>query len=367
MEINFIDLKTIVKQQSTCEDLLICFDKHLKGCINSSKRWDILCSLFRQRRYLKLTNKELVKFFNKFSPKLYCVYRLYLKGSCVYVGSSYDIVNRIINHFKDKQFDFVDVCVKETKEEMLCLEHTLIDNLKPKYNKSSNLKWMGKYSGCLADEEFKDIEDLIVNLPIRKNSGNKIYSLFKGQGFKYPHGELNTNGKHKITAYFVNESNEPYEWYEKPDVKITPQYTDIFDTDWRLEDKLVELGYGSYLEYNKPNQNQITFDNKYIFTPLNWRNVGNPKWYKIKDLSSLLSIIQEYMEGKYGSYELEESKIFTFGKYRNKAVSKVVEEDPKYIDWCITNLSNDVVRGLGLLSIDESITFESAFERINTK
>lgn len=202
MEINYIDLKSVVDRQSDSEKLLKTFDSYIKGCSNSAIKYDIICSLFRQRRCLHLKNKELVKFINKFKPVIYCVYKLLKDGVIVYVGSSKSIESRIVTHKKDKDFNEVVVCTKGTKEEMLNLENALIDKLKPEYNKSANISRVRLYGADPCEEEFVRLEDFLIELPIRKNSGNILYTLFEGHSFKYPYGKLNTNGKHTIPAYF---------------------------------------------------------------------------------------------------------------------------------------------------------------------
>lgn len=34
------------------------------------------------------------------------------------------------------------------------------------------------------------------------------------------------------------------------------------------------------------------------------------------------------------------NEVFTFGKYRGKSISEVLEANPKYLEWAIENVSN---------------------------
>jgi len=367
MDINYIDLKDIVKQQSDCEMLLETFSKELKGSVDSAKRLDIICSVFKQRRYLKLKNKELVKFINKFSPRVYCVYKLYLDENLVYVGSSYAIITRIATHFKDKLFNSVDICTKGTKQEMLALEHKLIDLHKPKYNKSSNLKYLKLYGEGVAveDEHFISLESFLIEQPVRKNASNILYTLFNGSSFKYPYGKLNSNGKHGITAYFIQEDNTPFSWYSPTNKVVTNKHDLGTDNGKRLSELLMDKDLMQYVTKDCPQFEVDTFDNTYIFTNKKWRNIGNPKWYTVSNPQYVLRIFEEHIESKYGSYSLKEDPIFPFGKYRNRKVSDIVKEDSKYIEWCINSMEDKTLLQLGLISKDSiKPIFETALERL---
>lgn len=110
--------------------------------------------------------------------------------------------------------------------------------------------------------------------------------------------------------------------------------------------------------------NQSILDNTYIFTHNKYRIVGKGTWYTTTP-ENMFKIFKNFIECKYGNEISLENKVFNFGKYRNKRVVDVVEEDPKYINWCKENLPHDTLYSLGLmLREDIKPAFETVWERI---
>lgn len=65
----------------------------------------------------------------------YFVYCLYKDDQIIYIGSSTKLVNRVIAHNKDKDFDSVVYCRLPDKQTMLNFEIYAIDKVKPPLNK----------------------------------------------------------------------------------------------------------------------------------------------------------------------------------------------------------------------------------------
>ena len=51
-------------------------------------------------------------------------------------------------------------------------------------------------------------------------------------------------------------------------------------------------------------------------------------------------------------------KTFTFGKYKDKEVSKIICSDPQYVKWCVENVSFFV------LTIEQEILLKEELEQI---
>ena len=257
---------------------------------------------------------------------------------------------------------------------MLNLENALIDKLKPEYNRSANLSRVKLYGSNPETEDFKRLEDILVELPIRKNAGNHLYVYFEGHSFKYPYGKLNTNGKHTIPAYFIQEDNKPFDHYKTTGVNkvVKNSWGEVLkgeddEEGISIEDTLKELGLYKYVKIDTPTWSQSTFDNKFVFTHRQWRVAGKDKWYTISDKSRFIAILQEYVDGKYGNITIDKEPIFSFGKYRNKKVSDIIAKDPNYIEWCMDNLDHFQLVKLGLKCIeDQECIYESALERLNS-
>lgn len=367
MNINFIDLTGMVDKSPTVEDLLLVFNNKVRNCDNASIRYDIICSLFRQRKRFFICNEVLTKFINKFKPKVFCVYKLLLGDEVVYVGSSHVVEDRIVTHTSDKEFDRVLVCVKDTKEEMLNTENYLIDHFKPKYNKSANIARVKAYGNlCEKSEDFIRLEDYLVELPIRKNSGNRLYDFFEGSSFKYGYDTLSSNGKHKITSYFIQDSNTVLDYY-KPTGKITPRLY-RFEEDKGSSKTLIEmlegLDLGRYVVECRNVHCLWCFDDKYIFSEYKWRVNGRDKWYKILDYDRFISMLKEHVDSKYGEVTVPINPIFTVGKYRNRTVGDIIIEDPDYISWVIRSFEKQDLISLGLMDKDFNRLYETASERL---
>lgn len=348
MKVNFIELKGKIPKQANCDKLLQVCDKMIKGSGNYSARYDIICSVYKQRRVLMLKNEEIVSFINKFRPEYFSVYQLIREGVVVYVGSSTNIESRIVSHTKDKDFDEVIVCVKDTKEEMLNLENALIFKFRPEYNKSANLRRVEAYGADPYDEDFIRLEDLLVELPIRRNAGNVLYNYFCGDSFKYEYGKLNTNGKNGISAYFIQESNSVLEGYRgvKPEKskKIKPNdEPERFD----LLSLIRVSGLEEYVE-DFTTQGLWVFDNKFIFSLAKWRVVDRSKWYSISNPERFVDILNEHIRSKEGKINMDNSPVFTFGRYKHRLVEDVAKEDPKYIGWILRTFKEDEIQSLGL-------------------
>ena len=364
MIVNFIDVKSFIKKQSTAEELMKSCDKHLKGCKDSTTRYDIICSIFINRRGLRLKNKELVSFIGKFLPKVYCVYKLYAGEDIVYVGSSYAISTRIHTHQKDKDFDKVVVCIKNTKEEMLNLENAMIDKLKPVYNKSSNLKRSRSYGGDIGQETFICLDTHLTEIPVKRHINGNLYSLFSEDRLLYPYEALNSNGKHKIPYYMIQTSNDKVRSINK--IKQIKYNFEKVTLQISIKDQLIKEGMEKYLVEDCPSFNLSTFDNTYLFTKSGkWRLVGKSKWYD-SSIDSLCGILLEHVGNKYGKDTVTKDKIFSFGKYKNKLVKDVVGTDPNYIEWAKGSLDESTLVQLGLITQEEVLpVFETVWDRLS--
>ncbi len=164
MKINFLDLSDLIPQCPNYKQLKEVYDNFVipKDTVSHE---DFLCSLARYKYKKNISAKHIIALCSLHKSKYYLVYKLYLKDTLVYVGSSTSIEARLTKHLEDKRFDYVEVCIVPNKKEMLALEHKLIMDNKPKHNKDCNLKCANSYTGDLSKESFISLED--TNLIVR--------------------------------------------------------------------------------------------------------------------------------------------------------------------------------------------------------
>ncbi|AUR93475.1 GIY-YIG nuclease superfamily protein [Vibrio phage 1.187.O._10N.286.49.F1] len=363
MEINFIDVTGIFKRGSSAEELLESANKYLTDCNSGSVRYDIICSLYLNRRRLQLSNNNLIEFITKFLPKLFTVYLLKSKGEIVYVGSSYSLETRLVAHKRDKSFDEVLVCIKSTKEEMLNLENAYIQQYTPCYNKSANLKRAASYGGDIFQEVFISLSEFLLELPVRKGCTGSLYDLMRGNLFKYSYDKLMPSGKSKIQRYYIQHNNSVSRSFNKKVSKLSTDKQYMVVTKPIL-DLLEDASLGGYIVKDSPTWNVNCFDNAFVFTHNKFRLVGNAQWYN-SDVETMLSVFKEHIENKYGKDSVKRDKVFSFGKYKGLKVSEVRLKDVEYLSWCMENLPDDKLLELSLLDFKDSTpVFETALERL---
>lgn len=362
MLINYIDVTEIFKQESDCKMLLRSANKYLKKSKNNAIRYDIICSLFLRRRFLKLKNAELCKFIKEFLPRNYVVYKLYADEELVYVGVSCDVHNRISTHHRDKNFNKVVVCAKNTKEEALNLENTLIHNHLPKYNKSAILSRVQKYKGDLSDEKFIPFCEYLWEIPVRRASlVNSYMKYVEGKMFKYGTETLNSDGKKQIARYHIQVNNSIMKGYDEGYCKVEIPKEDVGKSVLSL---LKKYKLFKYVVEDSPTSNLHTFDGYYIFSCNKYRIIGKTTWYTTTP-SNIVNIFKEHIDNRYGKLGEPLSRVFNFGKHKNKKVEDVEKEDPEYIKWCHKNLEKHKLLQLGLITQEESNkVFETVFDRL---
>ncbi len=96
-------------------------------------------------------HKSIFEFCNIFDPNylkknrlrkiisgLYFLYDSY--DDLVYIGASSDIMKRIMQHEKKKDFEYYAYLEVDGKSDYMMIERLLIDRFKPKYNKDGLAK-----------------------------------------------------------------------------------------------------------------------------------------------------------------------------------------------------------------------------------
>lgn len=96
------------------------------------------------------TSKEVLQLL---VPEIHVVYKLFLNGVLVYIGSTSDLYSRTCDHIRDgKEFDKVEIVIIK-EEDKLPLEHHMILEYRPPLNKVVYLKEADKWCGDVP--EFK--------------------------------------------------------------------------------------------------------------------------------------------------------------------------------------------------------------------
>lgn len=311
---------------------------------------NFLCTLALQQEVLGISDYTLYETIDQLIPKSYIVYKLFLKGELVYIGSTTDINSRLSAHAKDKVFDNVNICLTESKDYMLKLEQKLILVTSPPLNKGCNLSDANKYCGNLEDEQFIEYEDYYQELKVKPSQSRQIQDLMRNSLCKFPSKIIKPkNGKR---AYIVVVSDMVLPTFREgiyPARKTTPKLNSNYKS---VNAILKSRGYAAYLKEDSPMQGLHTFNDKFVYSDEKWREKGSNKWYKFYGNSALADKMINDLNRKldHADKKYKKANIFGFGKYKGYTIANVAEKDPQYIEWCINNLPEGVVTSLELRS-----------------
>lgn len=122
-------------------------------------------------------------------PAISCIYFLFHGENIIYIGSTCNLYQRVIQHKKTKLFDGVNyIYVEKLTQETLKLEKDYIEKFTPKYNiYKSNFAKHNPIKDCTAF--------MMLNLPTRY----KIIYKYREKLMKYP-SSLRPQTATKLTA-----------------------------------------------------------------------------------------------------------------------------------------------------------------------
>lgn len=330
-------------------DALIKYNKKINKYQDKDLTLDYLCSLVLQEDICKIKEDVLYETINTLLPKEYVVYTLYLSGELIYVGSSYTINSRIQQHTKDKSFDNVKVCIKNTKSEMLQLEHKLISEYKPRLNKDCNLSLASQYLSDINDEVFIEYEKYVQELKVGFDVTKEVRKTFRDDYFKYPTSTVKSKKKARQYRVIISDVIIPTFKENVSDVSATEVKYD--SNSYPIRSYIKDAKLKKYLKDDTPTQGLCTFFDKYIFSYKKWRYKGSNKWYcyySNKSLAEKMISDVNRVLNKSKSKTYDKTDIFPFGKYKGRTVKSVVDTDRKYILWCIDTLNPDLIESLSL-------------------
>jgi len=171
---------------NTIDDLVALADEFRKSIKDYPTVNYLFWKFAKSLSVKKFTRERPIKYLVcVFSPKYNYVYQLIKNGVVVYVGKTDDVVNRIISHRKDKDFDEVKYYICRDKHEQNLVENTCIFKLTPTLNKGLNLKYVDKN---LDIDVFKKSDEILPDF-INISGGvgsikvNEDYYYFNHIGF----------------------------------------------------------------------------------------------------------------------------------------------------------------------------------------
>lgn len=344
MNINVLNLQKELSQSPDEEELLQLYQTYVVPDDQETHE-DFICSLVIYKHKKNIATHKILSLVSLYKPKNYYVYKLYLESELVYVGSTVNLESRLVKHLEDKVFDCVKVCEKQTKGSMLHLEHVLIKEYSPKYNKECNLKNVRLYEGNLDNEIFIHLEDFMYTKKISKSMGHQLTKLFTNKVPLYERVFLNG------WWFVVNDSPDPRYKRGKP-VKVGGEVVYV-DYGCKLSwvEMLEDVDMLKHLKTNK-NTNIHTFYNTFIVAGKKYRYKGSNVWYNYKSMERLTEKMIKYVEEDKTKHLIAISNAttptFWFGKYKGYSVESVKIKDTPYLEWCMDNLEDQTKQKLNL-------------------
>lgn len=178
----------------------------------------------------------------------YFVYCLYQKDEIIYIGSSTKLLNRLITHKKDKDFDKVVYCELNDRQTMLDFEIYYIDKVKPRLNRILPLPTM--------TEPLKDIKWIKANLSFLYKDKVDLYRIME-QNIWLEYLDL-------VCEKLSISNIDPYSEWGLTYIKVGCKTAAVFDgSGLSLESLALNegvIGYSDYKNMRYENEGVISLD-----------------------------------------------------------------------------------------------------------